>query len=211
MTTWSTTDKSANVTLSLSNTKAAATSATAAGVRATTLKSTGKIYFEFTPNASTDLALGIANATESLGDNLGQSLNSLAYFQGGAVQINGSTLSTIQTWVAGNTVCMAVDFGGKLIWFRTNAGNWNNNATNNPATGVGGISLSTLAAGPYTTSMGFDVNADAGTGNWTGSFAQAAPAGFSAWDAGAATASLFRPPTMTGLGAGGPFFANPIG
>lgn len=188
-----TADKSSNITLSAGNTTAAASSATAAGVRGTTYKSSGLVYFEWTINSSTDLAIGFSNIAESLADNLGQSLNSLAYFQGGAVQINATTITTIQTWAAGNTVCMAIDWGTKLVWFRTDGGNWNNNALADPILEVTGISFSTMNAGPYTVYAGFDISGDSVTGNWGAtSFAQTVPTGYSAWDVASPGSTIMR-------------------
>jgi hypothetical protein len=52
--------------------------------------------------------------------------------------------SLIETWTAGSVVDVAVDLGGAVIWFRVSGGNWNNSGTANPATGTGGVSLSTM-------------------------------------------------------------------
>lgn len=48
---------------------------------------------------------------------------------------------TLETLSAGDTVCMAIDTVLKKVWFRKNAGNWNNSVTDNPVTGAGGFSM----------------------------------------------------------------------
>ena len=49
--------------------------------------------------------------------------------------------------VAGNIIGIALDRTARLIWFRLcPSGNWNGNASANPATGVGGLTLNTIAA-----------------------------------------------------------------
>jgi hypothetical protein len=99
------------------------------------------------------------------------------------VQINGVTLSTIATWAQGNRIDCAVDPANQLIWFRVAGGNWNNNAANNPATGVGGIDFSSMLEGSIEAAIYASL-----TGNvWTmvfsaAGFAGAAPAGFASID-----------------------------
>jgi hypothetical protein len=60
----------------------------------------------------------------------------------GVVYVDGvSTGINIGTIVSGTVVCIAYDVTNRLVWYRLGAaGNWNANATYNPATGVGGVS-----------------------------------------------------------------------
>src|SRR4029077_13475902 len=67
--------------------------------------------------------------------------------------------------VSGDVIGVAVDFTNHLAWFRRNSGNWNNDGTANPATGVGGI---TIAAGSYAPTVGFGAGGSART--TTGNF-----------------------------------------
>jgi hypothetical protein len=185
-TTWNPADKSAQIVLSNGNlTITNGGSLNLVGGRAIASHSSGKFYFEHTVLATnSNDQLGFGNATESLGS-VGQSTNSVGwkFLSGGAVQINGSTIGTAAGGVAvSDVLSAAVDFTGKLIWFRVNAGNWNNSGTANPATGTGGFSLSTLAAGPYFPQADVDGASSSYTSNFGGStYAQTVPAGFGNW------------------------------
>jgi hypothetical protein len=92
------------------------------------------------------------------------------------------------TFTTGTVICYAIDLDGGLIWIRSGAaGNWNNSAANNPATGIGGQSLVGIGLG-----QGIDCypwvflnsSANSITANFGGSaFIGAVPAGFtSGWD-----------------------------
>jgi hypothetical protein len=85
-------------------------------------------------------------------------------------------------------VCAALDLDNQLVWFRIGAaGNWNGSASNNPVTGVGGVSISRTGLG-----QGVDCypwlflvsSATSATANFGGSaFTGAVPSGFtSGWD-----------------------------
>ena len=167
-----------------------------AGVRSTSSHTTGKWYFEIAWTGP-DLAtfIGIANASwpVSASTDLGWDNNSLSLYATDAVALNGSVL--LPSGIGeqpGSVYGVAVDFDAKLIWFtasrmRNVAGfNWNNSATANPATAVGGIDFSTMNAGPYfiageldgagSTAANLVLNAgDSG-------FTFPVPAGFSPWE-----------------------------
>jgi hypothetical protein len=53
---------------------------------------------------------------------------------------NAPSVGLLETYSALDTICFAIDTVNNLVWFRKNAGNWNNNASADPATGVGGFS-----------------------------------------------------------------------
>jgi len=158
--------------------------------------STGKFFNEFTlttldPNA---YAVPVGLITTSGG---GASLNpglgfdasiSLGYYAGNGVMSFNSAVITggsIQTSAQGDVVGMAVDIGGALIWIRTNAGNWNNSGTANPATGAGGISISGLLTNPISVAVSIFQqahNLSSVTANFGAtSYAHSAPAGFGNW------------------------------
>lgn len=153
---------------------------------ATIYKSTGKFYFEMTSSAGgVAIGLGIQNA--SAGVNVaypGSDSNGIGWINDGRVLVNNSSIvSNIATWAAGNTMGSAVDLSNSKIWFRIGS-LWNNDvlANQNPATNTGGISLSTVIAGPYTPAISVVANGDAMTANFGNTaYAQTAPVGFGNW------------------------------
>lgn len=185
-TTWNPADKNAGVTLSNGN-LTAATSTTSIAVRAIASHSTGK-FFDSTHLdvlANVNGTIGMANSSASLSNFIGSDANGLAYNpNNGGILVGGSNIAVIQTAVQGDTIDMAVDIGGQLVWFRTTGGNWNNDPTANPATGVNGISYaaSGLGAGPYFPAWAGFSSLDVVTANFGASaYSFAAPSGFSNW------------------------------
>lgn len=188
-TAWSPSDK-VNVTLTASNLVATATGR--GGVRASDPKVTGKYYWEVTASPFTDTGsgVGVAIASANLSNlSLNGAAAAIAYRSGSIYINNVNSGATIGNF-AGQTVCVAVDFSAALIWFRQGAaGNWNGNASNNPATAVGGISFTAIGVTAGTTSVYpvgcFGVTNDALTANFGDSaFVGAVPAGFTAGTAG---------------------------
>jgi len=195
MTTWSTTDKSAGMTLSNGNLKASQPSSTGTQfVRSSTGKTTGKAYCEITwgaPGGGGFDAIGFATSsatatnwiTNGTGGLVGWSNNG-AFFNGNNSAATGGACTT------GDVACYAIDLVNKRVWVRKNSGNWNSTAGNDPATNVGGVDISAL----------FPSNAlfmmFTSTGQWSASdctvnfgataFAQTVPGGFTAWDTAAA-------------------------
>jgi hypothetical protein len=111
----------------------------------------GKYYAEMTVNANGasangDVAVGMGTGSFSItAAYSGQASNTYGYFAlTGAWFNNSSQAATIQTSPAGDIIRVAVDIGNSLIWFSTNGGNWNNSGAANPATGTGGISISSI-------------------------------------------------------------------
>jgi hypothetical protein len=160
---WNSGDASANITLSGGSLVATTTSATQGAVRGNTSSASGKIYAEFTiTNATGTLwSVGFANSTASLSAALGSNTNSVVLQpnQTGRAFFNNASLGTDYAGIAGLTVCIAFDITGKLFWARYDNGYWNHSATANPATGTGGRSVATIAAGPY-----FPIFGDNGSG-----------------------------------------------
>jgi hypothetical protein len=187
LTTWNPSDKSAGITLSNGNLTATdnLNDSTLHDVRAVASHSAGLYYAEFHVDTSPNsMHLGIANSTEALNANIGNTdNNAIAIDDGGTVWLNGGSVGTASAFVLNDIVCMAVDMGHTNIWFRTNGGIWNNNAANNPATNVGGFSFASMAAGPW-----FPMVAVRNNNGFTANFgapatpyAQSVPAGFGNW------------------------------
>lgn len=112
-------------------------------VRATTSKSAGKWGFTAVQNGSADAdaAIGIAGPLATLTAALGSDPYGWGLAPSGVLTHNGTTLTTIESYAVGASVMVVVDTDGKLLWIAVNGGNWNNDATQNPTTGAGGISV----------------------------------------------------------------------
>jgi hypothetical protein len=207
-TTWSTTDKTASVTLSGSNLIATATS-TPAGVRGKDPKRAGKLYFEITgtiwANAAT--CVGVISAAPSLATLPTVILNNFFVVKNGNIWVNGAVaagIPNIGALVNGSIVGIAVDLDARQGFARLcPSGNWNGSATANPATGVGGVDLSAAGLGAgidvYPVAL-FNTTSDAATGNFGGTaFSGTVPSGYtSGWDDTIAALSMVVP---TQLGA----------
>lgn len=142
-------------------------------------KASGKYFMTATaPLTDNDIrGLGVSNLFASVFD--GGANRTVAYANG-FVQYNTGSLN-IPSWQgAGNKLHVAIDLDNNLIWFRTNLGDWNNNASANPATGTGGIDISNITTDvhffgqlPYVDGTTLTVD----TSDMTD-----APAGFGVWD-----------------------------
>lgn len=177
-TTFDPNNKSSGFTLSGGN--LVATASGAANVRATR-SLTGLSYFEITATTVTGtMSIGLCNYLFGVTGTslLGVDNNGVGFRQGGTVVLNNVTLATIQTYTTLDVVCVAVDIQNRLVWFRTNGGNWNNNAANNPATGVGGIDYSSMNLGPLFPEVSCSATLAVFTGKFTSGFAQTPPTGF---------------------------------
>ncbi len=109
-------------------------------------KTTGKWYFRVLYDGATGASRSFGVGTATVGGN-----NALT---GGTVGTDrfawaGTTLATGVNTAMGTNINLtngeyecAFDADARLIWVRIAGGNWNNNASANPATGTGGISLS---------------------------------------------------------------------
>jgi len=186
MVAWSTTDKSANVTLStafgLANSLATFTSATQGAVRCDTSTAV-KTYVEFWLSAGANWHIGYANATYSLAAILGNTNDSVDANPSGNTRINNGNVGQWGVSYLGCCVGWAFDPIAKLIWVSLNGANWNNSATANPSTGVGGVSIATINAGPYFPTFSAASNGAACIGRFgTNDMAFPIPTGFSAMD-----------------------------
>jgi hypothetical protein len=201
-TTFNPSDKSANITLSGGNLIAKNTGITQTSlVRATDKQVLGKFYWEYTVNVATDAfnMLGAASSNVATNANMSTSTgttavrcsNGVVYVDGNvSVVIDGSTTSvTLGALTAGSVLCVALDLTSRLVWYRIGAaGNWNNNASRNPATGVGGVVFTALAYGiPIHPAVSLSTLNDQVTANFGDTaFVGAVPSGFtSGFTAGA--------------------------
>lgn len=115
-------------------------------------------------------------------------LTSVGYFASGVVDLGanaGNGFAPVATWASWKTnttnIGIAVDTVNKKMWARINGGQWDNNASDNPATNTGGVDISALLLTPLTPVVTFR---NSGGGQITGQFASgswsfAAPSGFS--------------------------------
>jgi hypothetical protein len=158
---------------------------------------TGKKYFEFVPGGTTFVVAGVAGGgghfKRGNGGNFGQrSYGQIGWANDGTVKAcnnTGSiiTVATIQTWATGNNCCVAVDLDTKLIWFRTNGGNWNNNGSNDPVAEVGGIDLTWALTGASNNLIWPGANAGDTNAHvlhlLSADFGQTVPSGYAQWGA----------------------------
>jgi len=151
-------DKTSAVVLTNGNLTADVSQGSNQGVRSIGSVATGKFYFEVVLNtivSAQGQCLGIATATASLpGLTIGGTPGA-----GAAIMHINVAYSLLRVFINagagyfdfsetasnGDVICVAVDLVNQRIWFRRNAGNWNANATNNPATNVGGADISFLS------------------------------------------------------------------
>jgi hypothetical protein len=183
--TWNPADKTASMTLSNGNLTAVGIANQ--GVRGQ-LPAASKFYFEIkSAVAIWNGGLGIARSTANLGTVTVNAANAALVSTSGT----GNVLFNSSTPVAGaalggfainDVLCVAVDLVNQRIWFRKNAGNWNNNASADPASNVGGINIAAVfsAGTAYplaATAVGTSSQAIANFG--ASSFAFTQPSGFS--------------------------------
>lgn len=188
-TTWNPADKGTSIDLSNGNLTFALNTDGYYGVRSVASASTGKKYWELKASTIVSPAFaigeGIVNGsfpTNNVGYNLGSTLDGIGWYGDGRIILNDAVVDTIQGWQQNDVLSFALDLDSKKIWFRTNAGSWNNNPANDPATNTGGIDISSLAGGPYFPfGQGYS-GRDTLTANFGGSpYTQSAPSGFSNW------------------------------
>lgn len=204
-TTWNSADSGAGILLSADLLTASENgTVVAAGnwrsIRGTTAKATGKCYVETTLNAlTTGLMVGLMNAGAALGGNAGSDANGIGWQPAYGATYNGGGVNP-GTTSAGQVVGMAVDVDARKVWFyNPTTAQWNGAAlaSQNPATGAGGISIGGISGALFPAFSVYNSNSqDSGTANFGASaFAHPVPSGFVGWDGGAA------PSPTTGIGS----------
>ena len=118
---------------------------------ATPMVDSQKKYWEYKVNTVTGstnlMGLGVANLTHSFSDFLGQSGNSIGYYQDGAYRGGGSLGTYPGVWASGDVISVAYDRANQRCWFRKNGGSWNGSGAADPATNTGGYQCSGLDDG----------------------------------------------------------------
>jgi hypothetical protein len=158
---WNPADKN-DVTFSNGNLTATGVTSSQGGVRAYPYFSSGKYYWECKVDviSSNNWGVGVAIASCDL-DAVGNTPNNAAViFKSGNIYVNNVyTGTSLGARAANDIFSVAVDATARLIWFRVApSGNWNASGTADPATGVGGISISALSGAlfPVFSSIGAD-------------------------------------------------------
>jgi hypothetical protein len=173
-------NRKTNQTLSGGNLVATSTGAGGALASRTV---TGKHYFEAVITTLTGTpSVGLCTSQYATTAVQGAATSSLAYKPSGIVVINGATVATISAYVQGDRIGVAVDPTLQQVWFRVNNGNWNNNALNDPATGVGGIDYTSMALSTLIAAIYASLTGSVWTMKFSTPFTDTAPAGFGSLD-----------------------------
>jgi hypothetical protein len=192
-TTWSTTDKTANITLSGADLIATCGAAADNACRVAHGQQSGKYYVEgvFTVFAGSQSSFGAARGDAVLtGTNsIGSTSNkALLVYKNGQIWKNGANTGlTLGAIAAGTIIGMALDLDNDRAWLRQGAaGNWNGSGLATPATPSTGTDISGTRQGPafaFFAAMSANANLDSCTINVGDSaFTGAVPAGFtSGW------------------------------
>jgi hypothetical protein len=178
-----------NATLSNSNLTATHSStANNSGARSAAYRTTGKYYFEVTMTTvhGNNDCVGIVTKTGTQAELVTSGHGCVAtYKSAGAIfasdTASGKSLGAI---AAGDVIGCAIDLTARKAWLRKNGGLWNGLAlaSENPGTGVGGVTIAVSV--PFAPAIGFGGTGtalnDAMTANFSGA---GAPSGFGAWQA----------------------------
>ncbi len=187
-TTWNPADKSSNINLSNNNLTAQCSNTTIGGVRGTSSRKVGKLYFEIKntgSSAGTSTAIGIGTSTASFTAGLGGGwVNAFVLQEQSIAFFNGSNLGSSASFpTASQVACFAIDLTNSRAWVRNGSGIWNNSGSANPATNVGGVNISAVfPTSPAFIFSTYNATAPVMVLNAGGAaFAQTVPSGFSAW------------------------------
>jgi len=176
--TWNSADKTTGSTLTNSDLTFNGGGAGNYGCRGTLSHTTGKYYFEFpTVLFNNNGACGVGNSSYTLNDN--SQANSMTVLNWGGIANGGGNMGSVPS---GKVVGVAIDLDARLMWFRYDAGNWNASGTANPATGTGGIAITSSVGGATAIfPLAFVQNTGNVTIDTAAPFVNAAPSGFNPW------------------------------
>lgn len=143
---------------------------------------TGKYYFEAkcSVNVTNNTFIGLSKTLTVSDFASGYNQIGVQLGSGNSIVIaSNATFTTLGADSSTDEYDFAIDLTNKLLWVRLNNGNWNNNVSANPATGVGGA---TIEAGAYAPTLFFasgSTNNDTVALNFGASaFTNTAPSGF---------------------------------
>lgn len=191
--TWNPSDKSAGITLSGGNLVAANNNSTLSSVRTVDKQVSGKFYWEATltswGHTNDSIGFGVSSASLTAGLATNASPGTCSLNRGGVVYVDGVSAGfSFGTVTSGTVVCFAIDLSARWVWFRLGAaGNWNNSAPANPATGAGGVAVTVGAGLPAYPMLACQLTGDSVTANFGDTaFTGVVPSGFTAgWPSGA--------------------------
>ncbi len=181
---WNLNDKHANITLTNADKTATCSTSGNVGLRSTQSRSNGvagTYYAEFFFDSTPPDWVGV----EPMSANLYNGSNSIAVSTvNGVVAFNGASLGVNVggALAAGDTLCMAWNTSTEQVWFRKSNGNWNNNSSADPSSGVGGANASAALSEAYALWAVFSTKTGAVTVRTRLSdLGFTAPAGFTSW------------------------------
>jgi hypothetical protein len=149
----------------------------------------GKYYFELTLTAAAvaaNVSVGVMNVSAAFTSYLGSSNDEFGWAGDGSIVYNNAVQgSPINTYIVGDILCCAFNFSTDKFWGRRSRSGtptgWNNDVIGNqdPANAIGGISFSTINAGPYYIAISEQSSGDKFNLNAGGSaYAQTPPTNF---------------------------------
>lgn len=148
-------------------------------------RSTGKLYYEIKFVTGANVVAGIGNAAASLNQYLGSNPDyGIGYYNTSITNV-GAPHTGYPNFVAGETCQIAVDIDNRLIWFKlVSAASWSN-GLGDPATGTGGLNISSITSTLYPLVSVYNSTSKA-TANFGGStFEGTIPSGFRSWNSAA--------------------------
>lgn len=189
------------------------TATASGGVRAVDPQTTGKFYFEvaWSHATSADSGCGLAKLTATYSGLISNASNGVITYHGFGIFNNGTNTGVNPGAInSGSTVGIAVDLTGSLIWYTLDGTHWNSTSstTNNPSTGVGGVSISGITGGNLYPVVINNAAVEAGTTNFGASaFTYSVPSGFtSGWPGVGPLANLPTPGPITTMQRIGPSY-----
>ena len=157
--------------------------AIASGVRGVGSITSGKYYCEYKISNIIANALSVGFCLASTSLVTANPLGAAVMNRLGAIFVNNVNSGvSLGTRANNDIIGVAIDVTGKLIWFRVApAGTWNASGTADPATGAGGINITSIATGDLFPCAINGGSGDSITANFGASaFSGAVPSGYTA-------------------------------
>lgn len=156
-TTWNPADKDSHFALSGSDLIATMTGQTGfVSLRAIAgISGSSKKHFEVTATTTGLEVVGLGNISAALNSYAGADANSIGYLYNTQVLVGGVEALIMPALGEGDVVSVEIDRGANLIWFAKNGGDWNNNASADPAAGTNGIDISSVTGTLYPMTAAF--------------------------------------------------------